>query len=109
MFLTLIHDGSGSMVEAADPWFVFGPYATAQEADDAGEQFYHGIEHTSDLGRIVWFTVIEIPDPASVDVQKEIDQIVADYGDEEPEGDPTAVMLSSIGDLFPSPNNPFGF
>ena len=68
MFLTLWHNGGGSMVEAADAEYVLGPYDTLEEAEEAGEEVYERCKHIPYVLIDCWFTVVEIPaSPVAVD------------------------------------------
>lgn len=58
-FLTLIHQGNGSLVEGADAQLVLGPFPTQQDAHTAGMQYLSRVD-PQDTNNLFW-TVVEIP------------------------------------------------
>lgn len=63
MYLTLIHNGGGSMCEAAHARKVIGPFTTHQHAVNAGNGFYQRVApHNDCLRQETFHTVVEIPD-----------------------------------------------
>lgn len=61
-FLTIMHLGGGSEVEAAAPVTTVGPYATAQEAENAGETVLNAVHYIDYLNEECFYTIVEIPD-----------------------------------------------
>lgn len=61
MYITCIHFGGGSMVEASTPVRVFGPYNTNIAADAAGRWFCEALT-VPYLQQETWYEVTQIPD-----------------------------------------------
>lgn len=59
MFLTLVHDDYGSMVEASEAQAVLGPYPNLMQAEQAGMDFHTALP--PGLRDDVWWTIVEIP------------------------------------------------
>ena len=79
MFLTLIHHGGGSMVEASDAIEVFGPFETLDEANAAGNDFYDAVKHHEYYCDDIWDTVVEIPS-APVNIKEAAKKLLEDEG-----------------------------
>lgn len=104
-FLTVIHVGGGSTVEAANAVSTVGPYATRQEAEDAGEIVYQSVRHIDFLNDECFFTVVEIPDQpqgphvAIKALTESWDE--GEDGDDE-DGDGVEIEVGNIGEFFQS-------
>lgn len=104
-FLTLIHVAGGSTVEAANAVATVGPYATRQEAEDAGEIVYQSVRHIDFLNDECFFTVVEIPDQPQgphVAIKALTESWGEDEDDSDEDGEGTEIAVESIGDFFES-------
>lgn len=101
MYLTLIHVAGGSAVDEASPAATVGPYATAQEAEDAGETVLRAVRHVDFLEQEGFFTVVELPDPPH-DPHTAITALLETWGDDADDdaADGIEVATISVQDLL---------
>lgn len=84
-FLTLIHEGGGSMYEGSGAQYVFGTFDTNAAAAIAGDDWLTAADAINpQRAKEYWYTVVPVPDPTVMiedQVRWAIEQFRKDFGD----------------------------
>ena len=77
-YLTLIHNGYGSMVEGSEARDVLGPFGTLTQAEQAGNEFCDAVDEILNDGE-TWFTTIEIPHEPVLNAKERAAQYTSEF------------------------------